>query len=201
MSERLKRKKEELSEVKKVIQQEQDDIKRSLPPIVIDTGGSIGNLNINTPAFKKWLVEVREKINPLIGKTYLSAAPEYSSKEQMVEKSASVEGLTDVFRKVLEKGASTFDPKDSSGPEAENSGDLFKINDVENKFIDIVIVENLTKKMSRETIENIEKTAIEELKDYYSNPEYITKIPIKEVIENYKNILLIEDNPDKKLLK
>jgi len=194
------RNKEDLKKVKEVIDKQHQEVEEARPPIVRDTGGSIANLKNKSRYFKKWVLNLQEKVNPLIGK-HVESAPEYTVNPLMLDQ--DVEDMSDEMAKVLEKGAAEFNPDDDTfeADSEEVQESIKKDDDKSEKFIDISIVENITRKMSTDEDEKIEEVCDEHLKSYHNDSKYETKIPVKSVIENYRKILVLENKQSEKLLK
>lgn len=216
---RIKRKKEDVKKIKDSIAEERKEVVDSLPPMVKDTGGSIAALNSNKSLyFKKWVTDLQKK-NICIGKSYLTAAEEYNTESKMVGEPEMGE-MTPEMLATLNNGAEEY-KSNIENPDTSDIGAFLKDKDAieeevehdeaeslkeagaeaEIGFIDITIVENLTKELQDQMDEDIESAAREKLKEYHQNPEYEPKIDIPSVIENYKDVMIAQENPHKKLLE
>ena len=184
----FKRKREDFSKLKNVVDVDSKKAQEALPPIVKDTGGSIGNLPIKTEAFKKWLGEVRENINPLIGKSYLTAAPEYSSEDKMV-------GETKVLD-ISELGKLAKENYEEELPESPKDN-----SDTEEKFIDINIIENAVREALGKSEDEIENLAMKKMREYHEDKKYETSLDIGKVIFNYKQNLIAREESRKMIEK
>lgn len=216
---REKRPREEVKKLKESVVEKHKKESASLPPIVRDTGGSIAALNGNKSLFfKKWVRDLQTRKNPLIGKDYIMAAEEYNTEAKMVG-DPEIEELSPEMDSTLKKGAEEYksnivEPnkdavadflKDKEAVGEETSDielESFKEHgdEAECNFIDISIVENLTKELQDQIDEDIEKEAREKLKEYHQDDDYEPEIDIPSVIENYKFLLIAQNSPDKKLL-
>jgi len=216
---RVKRKREEVQKVKDSIQEEREEIAKSLPPIVRDTGGSIAGLGNKQPHFKKWVAKLQKEVNPLIGKDYIRSADEYNTDQQMVG-DASVEEMTPEMMEMINQGKDEFqsnvlnpdhnstvrdflNDEDDAATTTVDTAEALKdgADDAEMDFIDITIVENLTKELNDQITEDIEKEAKEKLKEYHQNKDYEANIDIPEVIENYKFLLIEQTKKNGGLLE
>ena len=216
---RTKRNKEDVKKVKDIIAEERKEVAESLPPMVRDTGGSIAGLHRNKSLyFKKWVTDLQER-NIFIGKDYIQPAKEYNTESQMVGK-PTVTDLSDEMKNSLDKGAEEFKAdaadsntdavadflKDKNSVEEETLPEdqtPFKeyATEAENNFIDMTIIENLTKDLEDQIDEDIEKAAREKLKEYHEDPDYVPKIDVFAVITEYKDRLLGGGNSDQKFLE
>lgn len=186
---RIKRKREDVRKIRDVIKKEDDAREAALPPMVRDTGGSISNLKINTPVFQKWVTDLQEKVNPLIGK-HVQDAPEYTINPLMLD-----QDVIDLTPDVQE----TIDII-SESPEAEDLDNSPKKNHEEDKkFIDINIIENETRRMPAMSNEEITKNCEIQLSTYHGDKKYKTKMPIDEIITDYKDLLIAKAEEQKLL--
>jgi len=197
-----KRKKEDISKIRESVKKEKESIENALPSIVKDTGGSISNLPVKTKEYKNWLTDIRKNINPLIGKSYLTSAPEFDSEDKLVD-DQKVEDTTPELAKVLSQGAGKFDLEKDFSPEVKELGKGPKagVDEKIEKFMDQTIVENTTKKFSTREDDQIREHAESQIKTYHDDPTYETDIDIDEVISTYKNMLVIQADAKKKLLE
>lgn len=216
---RIKRKKEDLKKVKDIISEERKEVAASLPPMVRDTGGSIAGLSRNKSLyFKKWVNALQER-NIFIGKDYIQPAKEYNTESQMVGE-PTVTDLSNEMKNTLNKGAEEF-KSDAVDSNTDAAADFLKdknsveeetlpedqtpfkeyATEAENDFIDITIIENLTKDLENQIDEDIEKVAREKLKEYHEDPDYVPKIDVFAVIKESKGRLLGGGNSDQKLIE
>jgi len=207
---RQKRDRDEVKKVKDSVVLEHKKESDALPPIVRDTGGSIAALNGNKSLyFKKWVRDLQERKNPLIGKDYIMAAKEYNTESKLIGE-AKVEDLSDEMRDTLDNGAkeyknNTVDYNKDDQTGLDTGDDEASLKDrgdeSEANFIDITIVENLTKDLQDQIDEDIEKEARSKLKEYHQDDEYEPEIDIPSVIENFRFVLIAHKSSDQKLLK
>ena len=210
---RLKRKKEDIDDIKEGIEQEQGVLNEINPVVVTETGGSISALSKNKqPEFNTWLTTLQGN-NRFIGKDYMQSAEEYNTDSKMVG-DAQIGSLSDSDMETLKSGTGDFNPettKDSYNPidnnqtnDEDQKTEQESVNkyadDAENGFIDITIIENLTKEFNDQLDEDIEKKAEEQLKVYHNDNTYKSPVDIPTVIENYKNLLIANHNPEIKKL-
>jgi len=194
---KIKRKREDLHKVRDFVKKEKEAIEKALPPIVRDTGGSINKIENKSLYFKGW-VKNHQDINPLIGK-HVTEAPEYSTECLILDQ--NVGELDDVMKKTLEQGAAEYNPDIDNSTEAEDLTDSPKICDnKDEKFIDINIIENATKRLANSTDETIKNSVIEQMKSFHDNPKYETEIDVEKRIKSYRDILRFEKSQEKKLL-
>jgi len=208
---REKRSRDDVKDIKNTVIEERKKEIDVLPPMVRDTGGSIGALDGNKSLyFKKWLVNLQERKNPLIGKKYITAAEEYNTESKLIGE-ASVEDLSDAMKTILDKGAEKYNKDSSNISDDGNTGSLNEnnntgslknsVDECERNFIDITIVENLTKELQGQIDEDIEKESRARLKEYHQNNNYEPEIDIPSVIENFKFVLISQDSANLKLLE
>ena len=208
---REKRSRDDVKDIKNTVVEERKKETDAIPPMVRDTGGSIGALDGNKSLyFKKWLVNLQERKNPLIGKKYITAAEEYNTESKLIGE-ASVENLSDAMKNTLDKGAEKYNKDSSNIPDDDNTGSLNEddntgslknsVDESERNFIDITIVENLTKELQGQIDEDIEKESRARLKEYHQNNNYEPEIDIPSVIENFKFVLISQDSANLKLLE
>jgi hypothetical protein len=213
----LKRKKEDIEKIKAVLDKQNKDAEEALPPITRDTGGSIGNLPIKTKAFKNWLDNIRENINPLIGKKYLTAAPEFSTGDKLMD-DMEVSDLSGSMDDALTNQAKDFNGDDlesfyifndnndtdpDAPPQVAPKDDMGS----EEKFIDINIIENAVREAFADIDgafdeEVVQNKAEDKLKDYHEDKEYTTKVNLPNIISNYKqNLIERKKEEERKRLK
>lgn len=193
------RKKEDIHKINESINKEREIVEKALPPIVRDTGGSLSNIKNKSLYFNKWVQNLQENVNPLIGK-HVEAAPEYTVNTLMLDQ--KVEELSESMRKVLDQGVSAYDPSKDLGDEMEELEKSPKNNDThDTNFIDINIIENTTRKLFNEDEEDLINSCLEEMKTYHDDVDYVSEIEVKSVIENYKHILVLEYKEKKRLLE
>lgn len=194
------RDREEALKVKEIVEKEQTETNKINVSIDKNAGGAIAHIRSNKSLyFNKWIQDI-QKHNPLIGK-HVAAAPEYSIDSLELE-GQEVTELTDDLKRMIERGAASFNPEeDSDSPNVENRESIKNDKDAEQKFIDINIIEIATKKNYEKDDSIVEKRCVELLKAYHDDSNYETKIPIIEIIKNYKSILTLENIEKKKLEK
>ena len=207
---RQKRDRDEVKKVKDSVVLEHKKESDALPPIVRDTGGSIAALNGNKSLyFKKWVHDLQERKNPLIGKDYIMAATEYNTESKLIGE-AKIEELSDEMRVTLDNGAKEYknntvdyNKDDQTGLDTGDDEASLKehVDEAEANFIDITIVENLTKDLQDQIDEDIEKEARSKLKEYHQDDEYEPEIDISSVIENFRFVLIANKASGQKLLK
>ena len=194
------RSREDVRKIRESVTKELQEREKALPPMVRDTGGSISGLKINTPVFQKWVKDIQEKVNPLIGK-HVEDAPEYTINPLILDQ--SLEDITKELKEKLVKGASEYDSTNSDtdiSPEAEDLDNAPKINsNKDKKFIDINIIENETRRMPHKTNDEILKKCEERMGAYHDDKDYKTDMPIDKIISKYKDILIAKAEEQKLL--
>jgi hypothetical protein len=164
--------------------------------LIEHAGGSISNLPIQTKEFNDWIEEQRKLRNPLIGKAYIQAAPEYNSEQTKIGDTSEL--VNEEADKFIQKAINTaFDVEESQKLMEENASSSDK-HDI--KFIDLTIIENSTQKKLAFDKETIITDVTDELKKYHNDENYVTEIDTESVVINTHNYLLTQEN-NTKLLK
>lgn len=188
-----------MKEIKNIVESEEKERMLKHPPILKDVGGSIGNLPVKTEEYRKWLDHWRSK-NRLIGSEFIEPAPEYGTKFQL--------GETEV-NSVTEEQLDKFKSNELYNFESESNSDSKDLEDLEespikdttdNKYIDFCIIELSTKKLLGKSVEDIEKDALDEIKKYHKNENYVIEIDVKQIIEISKQLLIENKNNNKNQL-
>jgi len=196
----FKRKKEEVNKVREVIYNEKNVLDANLPTIIGSgnkAAGSIGEVTSKSLYFKQW-VGMKQHTNPLIGK-HVSSAPEYSTECVIVDQKIS--DLSDALKTTINSGAEGYNPSNDT-TEVEDLGKSPKVDhNQDKKFIDINIIENATRLLVGKTDDVIENTCKQQMKAYHDDPNYETKMPVKSIIENYRDKLIASKESKPKYLK
>lgn len=159
--------------------------------IVKHAGGSINNLPVKTKEFGSWLA-AHQSTNPFIGKHVTSAPEEYTEAIKLNDDEVLDEADTQEFINQSTLGAAEFDPNSSFGDEADDYKKAFKGDDThDNKFIDLNIIENMTKKYLSLSGSMIEDKANIAMQTYHDDKFYETPINVSNIIKESK-ILFIE---------
>jgi hypothetical protein len=159
------------------------------------SGGSIDNLAITTPEFKKWLT-IQQSINPFIAK-HVTAAPEHYTEQKMVGNAKMVDGndLKELLDSI-EEGTENYKPV---GIDGYTGGERDPNDETFNNFMDMVISENAVLMLPDYSIDDLESFIEESLKMYYDDEDYQPKIDIREAIENKRQFLLEQQEKHKLL--
>ena len=175
-----------------------DDVDLTPTQLVEYAGGSISNLPVKTQEFKDWLTE-QQKINPLVGKKHVEPAPEYYTDQIKMKDDKFVDSIE--AEKIIEKATNTtFNPNDNSGEQVDTVIKGITGDDHDLRFIDMAIVENITKEMINSPKEDIIEKSNAEIKKYHNNDAYESEINIKDVIEQTE-FLILEEIKEKLFLK
>lgn len=167
--------------------------------LVERAGGSISNLPVKTKEFADWLQDQRER-NPLIGRDYIEAAPEYNSEQIKMNDEKELYG-SDATELVDKEESKAFDVEASQSMLSDRLGAALIGDDShDTKFIDMAIISNATKQLLTSDVDSITTHATDELKKYHGDANYQTDINVTDVIEQ-EQILLIEEQNNYKLLK
>lgn len=191
-------KKDRYNDIQNVLKQERGEENITTTALVERAGGSISNLPVQTKEFKQWL-QTHQAVNPFIGK-HVEAAPEYFVEEKKLNE--EVLNITQVDPSVLNTPTSTdaYNPDLDNSELVDDSMEALKNNDHDKKFIDIAIIENVTKLMLTSSSEQIKTHAEEALRVYHKDDAYATKISMDNIIENSKILFIEQQKESTKLL-
>lgn len=163
--------------------------------IVQHAGGSINNLTVKTKEFNTWL-DAHRVNNPFIGKHVTYAPEEYTSEIRLNDDTVLDDESLRIFTEADSLGMEKFDPNSTFGLQVEEVGDSLKgDNTHESKFIDLSIVENVTKKYLLLSDSDIELESIRIMKQYHSDDAYVSDIDIDSITKETK-LTLIEYKPE-----
>ncbi len=192
-------KKDDFEKIKESIQEEVESNRKSI--VIKNPGGSINNLPVKTPEYKKWL-EAKQKKNPLIGTEFVNSAPEYGTEMVMLDSGIHEMGEAE-FADLGNESQREFNTENVENDKTEiqnvDQGEALIEDSTDEMLIDYSIVQNTTKKLLGAPIDDIKKDIEDELKKYHQDKEYQTKIDIESSILQSKQILL-ENKANKKLL-
>jgi hypothetical protein len=159
--------------------------------IVEHAGGSINNLPVKTKEFGSWL-DAHRANNPFIGKHVTAAPEEYTEEVKLNDDEVLDEAAASEFMNQANLGAADFNPNSSYGDEVEDYGEALKgDNEHDKKFIDLSIIENMTKRYLSLPESKIVDEANRAMKAYHGDNSYETSINISNIIEESK-VLFIE---------
>lgn len=181
------------NEINKKIDKERERMQSDIDSfnLVEHAGGSINNLPVKTKAFGSWL-DAHRVNNPFIGKHVTSAPEEYTEEIKLNDDEVLDEEATETFLTQANVGLTAFDPNSTFGDEVEYLGDALKGDSTHDaKFIDLSIIENMTKKYLALAESEIEFEAIRAMKAYHGDNSYKSDLNISNIIEESK-ILFIE---------
>jgi hypothetical protein len=188
--------KEDFDKIKESIKEEVEDNKKSI--VVKNPGGSINNLPVKTPEYKKWL-EAKQAKNPLIGSEFVNSAPEYGTEMVMMDSGIHEMGAAELADLDNESGKefnSINVENDSKEMVATDTEEELISDDTDKMFIDFSIVQNTTKKLLGRPLEDIKQDVVDELKKYHGNKDYETDIDIDKSIQQSKMILIENRNKE-----
>lgn len=185
--------------IQNVLKKERGEDNITTTALVERAGGSISNLPVQTEEFKQWL-QTHQSTNPFIGK-HVSAAPEYFVEEKKLNE--EVVNINQVDPSVLNAPSSNdaYNPDADTSEMVDETREALKNDTHDKKFIDIAIIENVTKLMLTAPLDKIKEHAEEAMRVYHKKDDYATEIVMDDVIENSK-VLFIEQQVSKpKLLQ
>ena len=187
-------KREEYQKLKEVVAKQELEV-QSANMVVYESGGSINNLPVDTPAFHKWLDTHRDR-NPFIGK-HVTAAPEHNVEQMDLGAITEKDGLeTQEMLDKIKNDIPAFNlDEDELGqaPKADQGQDKL--------FIDILLVENSAKRLINKSSEEIKEHAVNMMRSYHSDPNYNTGLDLEAVVEQSKVLAIANKTNDKKLLR
>lgn len=186
-------KREAFATINKEIEHERQTIQSDIDSfdIVEHAGGSINNLIVKTPEFGTWLAAHRAN-NPFIGKHVTAAPEEYTEEIKLNDDEVLDEAATQEFLTQANKGIEDFDPNSTFGGKVEDHGEALKGDgNHDKKFIDLSIIENITKNYLALPEAEIEIEANRAIQAYHGDNSYETSINVSNIIEESK-ILFIE---------
>jgi len=185
-----------MDNVRNTIKEDEESKKSESAKIAIITAGSMSNMPIDSPYFRQWLQQHQNK-NPLIGK-HVQSAPEYNTPTRNFGETTSDIDALDV-RSIAEIATGTTTKYNS------NESDVFNIKSIElsinsgkadteqyeEKFLDVVIIENVTRSLPLTTsIDEIKIAAQQTMRDHYGDDTYVSDIKYEDIIENSRIMML-----------
>lgn len=186
-------KKDEMGTVSDLNQKQGDEFKKNHPIIIKDVGGSIANLPVNTPEYKKWLEKKIAK-NGFIG--HHLPAPELGTEFVLQDDQELINPNSPITESDLEKEEDV----DSHSPSDVVETPPLIADSTDNKYIDLCIIENSTRLLLGRSLEDIEKDVSEKLKEYHQDSNYITPLNIPNCIAYSQHTLLENHHEEPKKL-
>lgn len=184
-----------MRKVQEEIQIETKEQQETATQLAKSTTGSFTNMPMNSPYFRKWLEERREK-NFLIGK-HVTDAPEYNTPTRNFGETvlSSEDPDAKEYLELLTSEVKEYDKseKEVFGLKIFEDGESNKTSNknFDEKFLDIVIVENVTRQLPATTsVEEVIQKAKEEMCDFHEDENYSSELDFTKIIEDTRVIMI-----------